>query len=267
VRIEWTPKEKAERTIVLCGKGVTYDTGGADLKTDGAMAGMSRDKGGAGAVAGFLRTVAALAPARTRVVGLLGLVRNSIGEEAFVSDEIIRARSGARVRIGNTDAEGRLVLADLLARAKEIAAHAEQAQIFSIATLTGHVYRAYGPYVGALGNARARAAGVLSQLDALAESWGEPFEISRPRREDYAMVAAKSLAEDVISSNRLASVNTPRGHQFPFAFLEIASGLRGGTLPYVHLDIGGAAMDPPDWQIGRPTATPILTLTAAFEEG
>ncbi len=266
VQLEWAPRQRAERTIVLCGKGVTYDTGGADLKTDGAMAGMSRDKGGAGAVAGLLRTIAARAPARTRVIGLLGLVRNSVGEEALVSDEIIRARSGVRVRIGNTDAEGRLVLADLLARAKEIAAHAEGAELYSLATLTGHVYRAYGPYVGALGNARARASGVLAHLDALAEAWGEPFEISRPRREDYAMVAPKSPAEDVMSSNRLASVNTPRGHQFPFAFLEIASGLRGGALPFVHLDLAGAAMDPPDWQLGRPTGTPIATLTAAFEE-
>lgn len=266
VRLEWTPKEKAERTLVLCGKGVTYDTGGADLKTDGAMAGMSRDKGGAGAVAGFLRTVAALAPARTRVIGLLGLVRNSIGEEAFVSDEIIRARSGVRVRIGNTDAEGRLVLADLLARAKELVAHVDGASIYSIATLTGHVYRAFGPYVGAIGNGRARASGLIAHLDALGEAWGEPMEISRSRREDFALVAPKTLAEDVISSNRLASVNTPRGHQFPFAFLEIASGLRGFATPFVHLDIGGAALDPPDWQAGRPTSTPIVTLTASLQD-
>lgn len=90
------------------------------------------------------------------------------------------------------------------------------------------------------------------------------MELSRPRREDYAMVAPKSLAEDVISSNRLASVNTPRGHQFPFAFLDIASGLRGASTPFVHLDIGGAALDPPDWQAGRPTSTPIVTLTATL---
>ena len=75
-------------------------------------------------------------------------------------------------------------------------------------------------------------------------------------------MAARSSAEDVVSSNRLASVNTPRGHQFPFAFLDIASGLRRSSLPFVHLDIGGAAVDPPDWQFGKPTATPIATLAA-----
>src|SRR4029077_21045425 len=107
-------------------------------KTDGHMAGMSRDKGGAGVVAGLLRAVAALALPGVRVIGLLGLVRNSIGEESFVSDEIIRSRAGVRVRIGNTDAEGRLVLADLLARAKDLAGGEPDPLLFSVATLTGH---------------------------------------------------------------------------------------------------------------------------------
>ncbi len=267
VRLEHRPEGEITRTVILAGKGVTYDTGGADLKTDGAMAGMSRDKGGAGAVAGVLRAAAALGLPGVRVVGLLGLVRNSIGDESFVSDEILRARSGVRVRVGNTDAEGRLVLADLLAEAKEIAAGsggvaAPSPAIFSLATLTGHVYRAFGPYVGAIANAPARARGDVAGLEMLGEQWGEPIERSRPRREDYAFVAARSSAEDVVSSNRLPSVSTPRGHQFPFAFLDIASGLKDGSVPFVHLDIAGAALDPPDWQFGRPTGSPVATLVA-----
>jgi leucyl aminopeptidase len=265
VRLEWKP-EAAKRAVLLAGKGVTYDTGGADLKTDGAMAGMSRDKGGAGAVAGLVLT-AALLGLPVRVVGLLGLVRNSVGEESFVSDEIIRARSGVRVRIGNTDAEGRLVLADLCAAAKSMVDGSMPATIFSIATLTGHVYRAFGPYVGAIGNGPAQRAGTLDLLDRLGEVWGEPMERSRPRREDYTFVAPRSTAEDVVSSNRLASVNTPRGHQFPFAFIDIASGLRGADIPFVHLDIGGVAVDPPDWQFGKPTGNPIVALTAMLSGG
>lgn len=260
LKLEYTPPGEVKSTVVLAGKGVTYDTGGADLKTDGAMAGMSRDKGGAAAVAGLMRTLSVLKPQGLRVIGLLGLVRNSIGEESFVSDEIIKSRAGVRVRIGNTDAEGRLVLADLLAYANELTKGAQNASIFSIATLTGHVYRAYGPYIGAIGNGPARISGLLDKLDTLGELWGEPMERSRPRREDYAFVAARSSAEDVLSSNRLASVSTPRGHQFPFAFLDIASGLRRSATPFVHLDIGGAALDPPDWQFGRPTGVPIATL-------
>jgi len=261
VRLEYNPEVPAERTVILVGKGVAYDTGGADLKTDGHMAGMSRDKGGAAAVAGLV-LAASLLKLPVRVVGLLGLVRNSIGDEAFVSDEIIRARSGARVRIGNTDAEGRLVLADLLAEGKSIAEKASSPTLVSIATLTGHVYRAFGPYVGAIGNGAAERAGTLALLDKLGEAWGEPLERSRPRREDYSFVAPRSSAEDVVSSNRLASVSTPRGHQFPFAFLDIAAGLRGSGLPFIHLDIGGVVVDPPDWQFGRPTGSPVAMLTA-----
>ena len=262
VTLEYRPEGEITRTVIVCGKGVTYDTGGADLKTDGHMAGMSRDKGGAGAAAGLLLTAAALKIPGVRVIALLGLVRNSIGEESFVSDEIIRSRAGLRVRIGNTDAEGRLVLADLLTRAREIAEGAPSPVLLSLATLTGHVYRAHGPYTGAVANAPARAAGHVDQLDALGELWAEPWEKSRPRREDYTMVAPRSSAEDVVSANRLASVNTARGHQIPFAFLDIASGLRGGQLPFIHVDIAGTAVENADWQFGRPTGVPIATLTA-----
>jgi len=258
VKLSYEP-DKPVFTMILAGKGVTYDMGGADLKTDGHMAGMSRDKGGAGAVAGLV-LAAALAKLPVRVIGLLGLVRNSIGEDAFVSDEIITARSGVRVRIGNTDAEGRLVLADLLAAAKTLVDGSSPTLLVSVATLTGHVYRAFGPYAGVIGNGPAKRAGVMDRIDELGELWAEPVERSRPRREDYTFVAARSAAEDVVSSNRLASVNTPRGHQFPFAFIDIASGLRGGTLPFMHMDIGGVAVDPPDWQFGRPTGHPIATL-------
>src|SRR6202000_3308300 len=94
-------------------------------------------------------------------------VRNSIGEESFVSDEIVRSRAGVRVRIGNTDAEGRLVLAALVARAREMIEGQPDAVLFSVATLTGHVYRAHGPYTGAVGNAAARSAGVLDALARL----------------------------------------------------------------------------------------------------
>ncbi len=265
VKLSYEPEVPAKYTVILAGKGVTYDMGGADLKTDGHMAGMSRDKGGAGSAAGFV-LAAALAKLPVRVICLLGLVRNSIGENAFVSDEVIVARSGVRVRIGNTDAEGRLVLADLLAEAKTLVDDSTPTMLMSIATLTGHVYRAFGPYAGVIGNGPAKRAGVMEQMDELGEAWGEPIERSRPRREDYAFVAPRSASEDVLSSNRLASVNTPRGHQFPFAFIDIASGLKGGPVPFVHVDIAGVALDPPDWQFGRPTGNPILTLMALCDQ-
>ncbi|MBX5481971.1 MAG: aminopeptidase [Myxococcaceae bacterium] len=261
IRLEIVPDGVPTRTLLLAGKGVTYDTGGADLKTGGGMAGMSRDKGGAGSVAGLVQTLSALRVPGLHVVALLGMVRNSIGEESFVSDEIITSRGGVRVRIGNTDAEGRLVLADLLAELKDEAKDAPAPTIVSMATLTGHVFRAFGPYVGALENAAARQRGFLAKLMAAGEQVGEPFESTRPRREDYAFCAPKTSAEDVLSSNRLASVDTSRGHQGPFAFLDVASGLKNAGLPFAHLDISGVVVSPPDWQAGRPTGSPIAAMT------
>ncbi len=261
--------EDAPIQIVLVGKGVTYDTGGADVKTNGHMAGMSRDKGGAAAVAGLVAVLERLRLPGVRVVGLLGCVRNSIGEESFVSDEIIPSRAGVRVRIGNTDAEGRLVLADLLAEGAEELARRSGARtrlLASVATLTGHVYRALGPYTGMLGNPAARAADLLPALAAAGEAWGEPMEVERPRREDYVMVAPRGPAEDVISCNRLASVDTARGHQFPFAFLEVAAGLGHAAFPFAHIDIGGSAVTPADWQFGKPNGTPILAFTGWLEQ-
>lgn len=97
---------------------MTYDTGGADVKVGGAMLGMSRDKCGAAAVAGFMYIVGMLKPAHLRVVGALSVVRNSIGSDSYVADEVITARSGARVRVINTDAEGRMVMADVLCKVR-----------------------------------------------------------------------------------------------------------------------------------------------------
>ncbi|UCE02226.1 MAG: leucyl aminopeptidase family protein [Candidatus Latescibacterota bacterium] len=269
IRLEYAG-DRVERTLLLAGKGLVYDTGGADLKVGGHMAGMSRDKGGGAAVAGFLKTVAELAPTGVRVVAEIGAVRNSIGADSFVSDEILRSHSGARVRIGNTDAEGRLVLADLLSHLRERAVDAINPALFSLATLTGHAALAAGPYTIAIENGPARDAGVAARLFDVGEIWGDPFEISHLRREDWDFVKPRTRADDVLSCNNAPSSQTTRGHQFPMAFLCIASGLerhgRDGDKPlaYTHLDVAGSAVEGPDWQHGKPSGAPIVALAAAF---
>ncbi len=270
IRLEYVGSGPIRETLLLAGKGVTYDTGGSDVKTGGGMAGMSRDKGGAAAVAGFLQTVAALAPAGLRVVAEIGAVRNSAGADAYVADEIITSHAGVRVRVGNTDAEGRMVLADLLSHLREAAVGAVEPTILSIATLTGHAARAVGPYSVALDNGPARKNRVAAGLASLGEIWGEPFELSRLRREDYDFVKPRSKADDVIQCNNAASAVTQRGHQFPAAFLAIASGLdKHGLdakqpLAFTHVDIAGSAMEGGDWQHGRPTAAPLVALAARW---
>lgn len=267
IHLEYRGKGPIERTLLLAGKGLTYDTGGADLKVGGHMAGMSRDKGGAAAIAGLLRTLAELKPEGVRVIAALGVVRNSIGADAFVTDEIITSHAGVRVRIGNTDAEGRLVLADLLSHLRVQATDAVGPHILSVATLTGHAGRAVGPYSILIENGPARHKGVAAQLDALGEQWGDPFEISRLRREDYDFIKPRSAADDVLSCNNLPSSGTPRGHQFPAAFLSVASGLAAHAadsrepLPFTHIDLGGSGCEGGDWQHGRPTAAPVVPLS------
>lgn len=273
IRFSYLPPEPSGELICLAGKGITYDTGGADLKTGGHMAGMSRDKGGAGAVIGVMLALAHLKPRHIKVIAEVGAARNSVGADSFVTDEIITSYGGARVRIGNTDAEGRLLLADLLAHLKERVEDPSQAHLLSVATLTGHAYRAVGPYTISIDNDIARTDEALTlrgiALQAASEELGEGVELSRLRREDFEMIQAKSLSEDLISCNSAPSSATPRGHQFPAAFLIQAAGLGNESLAkegyrFTHIDIGGSAVEGGDWQHGRPTAAPVLGMVSAL---
>lgn len=266
VRLEYAGKGPIKKTFLFAGKGVTYDTGGADLKVGGHMAGMSRDKGGAAAVAGLFLAAAKLRLPGVKLVAELGMVRNSIGSESFVADEIIKGHAGARVRIGNTDAEGRLVLADLLSHLRVQAAKEKVPHLLSVATLTGHAGRAVGPYSIALDNGPARQAGIADRLGRVGDLWADPFEVSRLRREDFAFVSPRTQADDVLSCNNAPSSATARGHQFPMAFLAIAAGLdKHGSdskkaLPFTHIDIGGSGAEGGDWQHGHPSGKPIVAL-------
>ena len=269
IRLEYKPSGPVSQTLLLAGKGLVYDTGGADLKTGGAMAGMSRDKGGAAAVAGFLKTVAQLQPAGLHVIAELGAVRNSIGADAFVPDEIITSHAGVRVRIGNTDAEGRLVLADLLSHLRLEAQQSVNPTLFTVATLTGHAARAVGPYTALVENGAARSKAVSARLAASGELWGDPSDLSSSRREDFSFIKPRSSADDVLSCNNAASSVTARGHQFPMAFLVVAAGLDQASVhnqspAYVHIDIAGSGVDGGDWQHSKPSGAPVLALAATY---
>ena len=270
LRLRYEGAGPIRETLLCAGKGVIYDTGGADLKVGGHMAGMSRDKGGAAAVVGFLRALAEVVPAGLRVVAEIGLVRNSVGADAYVADEILTSHAGVRVRVGNTDAEGRLVLADLLSHLREAAKGAESPRILSLATLTGHAARAVGPYTVAIENGPARKLRLAAGLSMVGDQWGDPVEVSRLRREDFDFIRPRTPADDVLQCNNAPSSATDRGHQFPAAFLLRASGLEAHgadartPLPFVHLDLGGSACEGGDWQHGRPTAAMVTGLAARW---
>uniref|UniRef100_A0A182P702 Cytosol aminopeptidase domain-containing protein n=1 Tax=Anopheles epiroticus TaxID=199890 RepID=A0A182P702_9DIPT len=262
--LEYTPPKPARKTVVLVGKGVTYDTGGADIKAGGVMAGMSRDKCGAAAVAGFMKVVEQRQPADVHAIGVLCMVRNSVGEECYVSDEMLTSRAGVRVRVGNTDAEGRMAMADALCQMKErvLSQKLPNPHLYTVATLTGHAVLAVGNSAIVMDNGPARAADHGLGLQRAGEVVGDPFEISVLRREDLEFHRGKCYGEDVLQANNIPSSRTPRGHQGPAAFLMLATGLdkcglnSSHPIKYSHLDIAGSAGDVPD----TPTGSPILAL-------
>lgn len=177
VHLKYTDKSTVDTTLFLVGKGITYDTGGIDIKAGGIMAGMHRDKGGAASVAGFFKTLSLLKPKGLCVRGSMALVRNSIGSDGYVADEIITSRAGRRIRVGNTDAEGRMVMTDLLCEAKELALRAVNPFLFTIATLTGHVVRAYKCYTAVMDNGPARKKHVAAELQKAGDKVSDPAEV------------------------------------------------------------------------------------------
>lgn len=235
-------------TLLIVGKGVTFDSGGADLKVGGNMIGMSKDKCGAASVAGFMKVLSILKPNNLKVVAGLGLVRNSIGENSYVADEIITSRAGKRVRVINTDAEGRLVMADILCYLKELAPKCVNPHLFTVATLTGHAFRTVGPgYTIVLDNGPARMKSFSYHLQKSGELTGDMFEVSTIRREDYEAYKGKVEGEDVLQAEHLPIAQSKRGHQGPAAFLILASGLErhalGTEMPlkFTHVDVAASS--------------------------
>jgi leucyl aminopeptidase len=149
----------ASPLLSLCGKGVCFDTGGYDLKPSAGMLRMKKDMGGAAAVLGLARIVME-ADLPVRLAVRIGCVENSVSGTAMRPSDVIVTRSGLSVEIGNTDAEGRLVLCDLLADASD----ENPSLLVDCATLTGAARVALGPDLPALFSNDDRLADVLLRL-------------------------------------------------------------------------------------------------------
>ncbi|MBK7403915.1 MAG: hypothetical protein IPJ41_04600 [Phycisphaerales bacterium] len=143
IRLEYTPRgaSRSGKPAVLVGKTMTYDSGGLSLKINNGMVGMKRDKDGGCAVFGAMHAIATVIKPNRRVVALLSVAENSISDEAYRPDDVITFRNGVTVEVTNTDAEGRLVLADALCWACD---KEDPAFIIDLATLTGGVVVALG---------------------------------------------------------------------------------------------------------------------------
>ena len=145
---------RAHPLVALVGKGVVFDTGGLDLKTAAGMRQMKKDMGGAAHALALARMVMA-AKLKVRLVVLLPVVENAVAGDAMRPGDVLASRKGLSIEVGNTDAEGRLILADALARAAEL----NPVLTLDFATLTGAARVALGPEVAALLHRRRGAGG------------------------------------------------------------------------------------------------------------
>lgn len=216
------PKSK-EKTAVI-GKGITFDTGGLNLKPTGSMETMKCDMAGAAAALGIMKAAAEL-KLKVNLISVLAVAENAIGPASYKPGDVYRSHSGKTVEVSNTDAEGRLVLADAISYVQE---HYAPDQIIDLATLTGGVVIALGE----------EATGLFSNNDALAKKLEKAAEKTHerlwrlPLYPEYKDYLKSSIADIKNSGPRKASAG--QGATFIHAFVK-------KTTPWAHLDIAGTA--------------------------
>lgn len=214
-----------EKPLALIGKGVVFDTGGISIKPAQGMEEMVMDMAGAGVVAGVLRALAARR-ARANVVGVIGLVENMPDGRAQRPGDVVRSMKGDTIEVINTDAEGRLVLADIMWYAQD---RFGPAAMIDLATLTGAI-------IVGLGHEKA---GVFANDDALCEA----FMKAAARTGEGAWRMPLDPAYDEQLKSRIADVKNVGGR--PAGSVTAAQFLKRFVkegVPWMHLDIAGVAM-------------------------
>lgn len=224
VAMEWKGGKPGDKPVAFIGKGVTFDTGGISLKPGAGMEDMKFDMGGAAAVTGAMHALAAR-KAKANVVGLIGLVENMPDGNAQRPSDIVTSMSGQTIEVLNTDAEGRLVLADVLTYAQKTYS---PAVMVDLATLTGAIIVALAYEYG----------GMFTTDDALADALSVAG--TQSGEELWRMPLGK--AHDEMIKSDIADMKNiggrDGGSSSAAAFL--ARFVEGDT-PWAHLDIAGTA--------------------------
>lgn len=217
------PAHEAGGTVALVGKGITFDSGGLSIKPADSMMAMKADMGGAAAVLGAMSAVAMFAP-DLEVRAYVPVTDNMVGGDATRPGDVLRVRNGTTVEVLNTDAEGRLVLADALC----LAAEGEPDAIIDLATLTGACMVGLGERIaGLMGN----HSGWRTQVTQAADRAGERVW-SLPLPDDYRSFLDSSVADLKNIGPRYGGALT--AGLFLREFVP-------GSVPWAHLDIAGPA--------------------------
>lgn len=233
IHMSYKPKHPKAK-VSLVGKGLTYDSGGLSLKPSDYMVTMKSDKSGGSAVLGIMQAVSRL-KLPIEVHGFIGAVENMIGGDAYKPDDVLTSKSGKTIEVRNTDAEGRLVLADVLSFAQQ---EVEADYIIDMATLTGACVVGLGNYtIGVMGNNDAL---LDSMVEASSKRAGElaaklPFN-------SYLQKTLKSSIADIcnISNTRYGGAIT--AGLFLNEFIE-----EKNRQKWLHLDIAGPAFVEHEW--------------------
>ncbi|RNA67389.1 leucyl aminopeptidase [Alteribacter keqinensis] len=225
--------DSQEWDAALVGKGLTYDSGGYSLKTRDGMKTMKMDMGGAATVLGAMRIIMEEKPS-VNVMAVIPSTENLINGQALKPGDVITSMSGKTIEVLNTDAEGRLILADAVTYARQAGAKA----IIDVATLTGAAVVALGSVMTA---AITNDVDLMSEVHDASERAGERVW-SLPNDEDY---------KDMVKKSDVADLNNSPGRQAGTITAGLFIGEFAEDTPWVHLDIAGTA-----WQEGRTAVGP-----------
>lgn len=239
VILEYHTKKKSAPTIAFVGKGITFDSGGLSLKPPKGMETMKEDMSGAAAVITSMEALAQLKP-DVNVIGVAPLAENLPSGKATKPGDIITFYNGKTAEVKNTDAEGRLILADALSYTAKT--YKPDAMI-DIATLTGACAYALGPFF----------TGLMSQDDALVDEIEDAAERTGdrvwrlPLDDDYKKAVQSSVAD-------LCNIGSPKYMAGTITAAHFLKAFVADT-PWAHLDIAGTAFDVPDMPYFRTGAT------------
>jgi leucyl aminopeptidase len=244
--LKYQGKDTWEDVIALVGKGITFDTGGYSLKPKDGIVGMKSDMGGAAAVLGAMEIIGELRPEQN-VIAVIPSTDNMVSGNAFKPDDVITSMSGKTIEVLNTDAEGRLVLADAVTYAKHHGAN----YIVDIATLTGGVIVALGrDTTGAFTNHEELFEQVLeASFEAGEPMWRLPiFDKDKER----------------VRGSEIADLNNSPGRDGQPIMGAAFIGEFAEETPWVHLDIAGTSTSKKESDLGPVGATGAMTRTLAL---